>query len=203
MGNTEILLKVFLPVYFIILLAEHAQKVNSFRKKYQIDPLAATREDPLMYIFHLYRTIMFLITAVVIVIFSFFSGIYDFLVPVKYLETDALRISGMIVLTGALLLVRISQNQLRESWRMGLDHSGKKSPLITDGIYRWSRNPISLGLILMSAGIFLVLPNVLTFPVFIVTFLICHVRVRIEEEHMKKRYGDEYKTYLNKTRRWF
>ena len=202
MKDIELVFRIFLPLYIIAVLVLFADKVSSFRRKYKINPLVVTKKDRLMYIFQLYRDIMFVFVTLTILIYSFLPKYYHLLIPVSYLEYLCLRFTGMFILTFSIVIIRVSQNQLRGSWRVGIDDSEVKTELITSGLYRWSRNPIALGMILMTFGFFLVIPNIITFTIINLTWLIFQLRIRIEEEHMYKRYGKDYEEYRRKTRRW-
>ena len=48
-----------------------------------------------------------------------------------------------------------------ESWRIGIDEK-HQTALVKTGVFGFSRNPIFLGMMITLAGVFLVIPNVLT-----------------------------------------
>jgi len=136
-------------------------------------------------------------------IFSFVPDFYHFLVPVKYLEISIVRLLGVFIMVSSLILVRTSQAQLKGSWRIGIDRSATKTDLITTGIYSKSRNPIALGMVLSILGLFLAIPNIITFSLLNIVYLIFSIRIRIEEEHLNIVHRKDYDTYRKKTRRWF
>ena len=203
MRDIELLIRIFLPIYiFVYILVLFVENINSFKKKYNINPSVVTEKDKLLYFFQGYRNKIFFAILFLILFYSIFPGYYYLLVPVSYLEISILRISGIIILIGSLILVRISQSQLKESWRIGIDRSGTKTRLIDTGIYKRSRNPIALGMILNALGLFLVLPNILTFTILKLAIVILNARIIIEEEHLSATHGKKYETYKNKTRKW-
>ena len=75
--------------------------------------------------------------------------------------------------------------------------------LITEGIYRFTRNPIYVGMIISLLGIALFLGSsspLLVIPVF---SWIIHTRfVLREEKWMEEWFGEDYLEYKRKTRRW-
>ena len=77
------------------------------------------------------------------------------------------------------------------------------STLITDGPYRFSRNPAYQSLKLLYVGIGLFLNNgwvlILVVPVLLVMDLWV---VRREEEHLEAKFGNEYRNYKAEVRRW-
>lgn len=79
----------------------------------------------------------------------------------------------------------------------------KVSSLVTSGIYRYSRNPMYLGLVLILLGWAFYLSHFLAFvllPVFIL--YMTRFQIQPEEQMMARKFGKTYQAYLNKVRRW-
>jgi protein-S-isoprenylcysteine O-methyltransferase Ste14 len=77
------------------------------------------------------------------------------------------------------------------------------SKAVTSGLYRFSRNPMYLSVFVFTAGIGFIHEDyfVLLYAAFV--FLLFHLAVVfIEEPHLKKKFGESYSEYVNKTRRW-
>ena len=77
------------------------------------------------------------------------------------------------------------------------------SSLVTTGIYRWTRNPMYLGLaLLLTAGaVYLWSPWALLGPVAFVAY-IDRFQIGPEERVMRERFGDAYAAYCERVRRW-
>jgi protein-S-isoprenylcysteine O-methyltransferase Ste14 len=77
------------------------------------------------------------------------------------------------------------------------------SALITDGPYRFSRNPAYVALTLWYLGIGFLLHNawVLLFAVALVLVMDRRV-IRREEQHLEAKFGDDYRRYKSRVRRW-
>ena len=75
--------------------------------------------------------------------------------------------------------------------------------LKTDGLYRWSRNPqfITYGLLLL--GCFITWWNNLAWLGIFSTIVLVFVIVRVEEEHLERIYGAEYREYCERVPRFF
>ena len=75
--------------------------------------------------------------------------------------------------------------------------------LVTGGIHGWSRNPIYVGMFLLYAGIGLVVRSpwilILTLPLAIT---IRYGVVAREEAYLERRFGDAYRDYKTRVRRW-
>ena len=79
----------------------------------------------------------------------------------------------------------------------------KVSSLVTDGIYRYSRNPMYVGLVLILLGWALYLSHFLAFvlvPVFM--FYMTRFQIQPEERMMERKFGKAYQSYLSRVRRW-
>ncbi len=69
--------------------------------------------------------------------------------------------------------------------------------LITDGIFRFSRNPAFLGFDLVYAGITLMFFNVPLLDISIFAGTMLHIQiVKNEEPFCRKAFGDEYERYF-------
>lgn len=79
----------------------------------------------------------------------------------------------------------------------------QSTTLVTDGFFRYSRNPMYLGFTLVLVGIGIILGSLTPFlviPVFI--GLIQYKFILIEEQMMQKTFGCAWTAYAQKTRRW-
>ena len=75
--------------------------------------------------------------------------------------------------------------------------------LVTTGIHGWSRNPIYVGMCLLYAGIGMAArsPWVLMLALPLVVILRYGVVAR-EETYLERRFGDAYRNYKARVRRW-
>jgi protein-S-isoprenylcysteine O-methyltransferase Ste14 len=75
--------------------------------------------------------------------------------------------------------------------------------LVTSGIYRFTRNPMYLGLLLLLAGWALYLANILAF-LFLPAFILYMNRFQIkpEERALTDRFGRKYLEYASRVNRW-
>lgn len=199
----QVIFRIFLIIYIVFyLLVLYVFNIKSFKKKYNKDPRVVTKNDTIMYRLQAYRNVIFICLLLNILIYSFFPKFYYLCVPIDYLNIKSLKMVGIAILIISLLFTRISQMQLKEAWRIGIDSSETKGTLITEGIYKVSRNPIALGMLLGTIGLFMVTPNMITFTIIILVHLIFSIRIFIEEEHLMKLHGNLYDKYRNRTRKW-
>ncbi len=79
----------------------------------------------------------------------------------------------------------------------------ESSALLTDGLYRFSRNPIYVCMVGGLIGVFIAfgsLSPVIIIPVF---FWIINTRIiSVEESMLEDTFGEDYRTYKSAVRRW-
>ena len=75
---------------------------------------------------------------------------------------EALRICGLVLMAAGTAVFIAAFRTLKDSWRAGIDE-GQKTELVTDGVYRVSRNPAFLGFDLLYLGSALALGSAVLF----------------------------------------
>jgi len=110
-------------------------------------------------------------------------------------------IAGILCLALGLWLFYRSHADLGTNWSITLEvREGHR--LVTHGIYRHVRHPMYLALLLYSLGQALVIPNWVAGPSYLVTFgLLFFLRVGPEERLMREEFGQDYESYMARTRR--
>jgi protein-S-isoprenylcysteine O-methyltransferase Ste14 len=81
--------------------------------------------------------------------------------------------------------------------------SKSTSKIVTNGVYRFSRNPLYFSLMLLLSGFAVLLSSLWLFmaiPVLYVLFLF--KAVKPEEQYLLRKFGEEYLHYSEKVRRW-
>jgi protein-S-isoprenylcysteine O-methyltransferase Ste14 len=75
--------------------------------------------------------------------------------------------------------------------------------LSLDGPYRFTRNPMYVGLLAAQLGTGLVLRNGWIAALTVASFAVLHIGVvRREEAYLSAKFGAEYESYRTRTRRW-
>ena len=98
------------------------------------------------------------------------------------------------------LLLFIGRFGLGNSFRLG---SPKESTILRlDGLFRFNRNPMYLGVYatLVASTLYTLNPVVLLATIFVIA--VHHKIVLAEEEYMKKAFGNEYLDYCSHVRRY-
>jgi protein-S-isoprenylcysteine O-methyltransferase Ste14 len=110
-------------------------------------------------------------------------------------------IAGSLILIGVTLAAAGIRNFLRA--RTPVPTNEPTRALVTTGIHGWTRNPIYLGMFLLYGGIGLAAGSasilLLTLPLAIA---IRYGVVAREEAYLERRFGDAYRDYRARVRRW-
>ena len=101
---------------------------------------------------------------------------------------------GLVIFLSALI-------SFGKAWRIGIDENNSNE-LITNGMFKYSRNPIFLFMDIYFVGIMLIYPNIVFILLAIGTIVGIHLQILREEEFLLKKFGEKYIEYKNKTRRY-
>ena len=145
--------------------------------------------------------ILLVLLFITVTAFAFSEVIYTYFSPIIFLQRIEIQYIGLFLLVISLIWIVVAQAQMSTSWRIGIDEK-HKTRLVTEGVFSISRNPIFLGMIVTLLGLFLILPNALTFCILVTGFIVIQIQVRLEEEFLLKQHGNDYTHYQSKTKRF-
>jgi protein-S-isoprenylcysteine O-methyltransferase Ste14 len=74
--------------------------------------------------------------------------------------------------------------------------------LVTSGPYALTRNPMYLGNLLFELGLLLALRSPVALLMFAVHVVRFARRVGVDEERLEREFGDEYRAYVSRVKRW-
>ena len=133
------------------------------------------------------------------------------LLAVTYLASSLLKLpivmNAILVLLGVLLVIAgftIRYLAFKQLFKVNTDFHPEHVPehCITDGVFRYSRNPAYTGVLLMFFGALLVTINVLMVVILLFVFARFNQLASREERVLTEKFGDEYLSYKRKTRKW-
>ena len=122
--------------------------------------------------------------------------------PIGTLIETPWKLLGLVVLAAGLLILAWAAGSFRRQ-RTPLIPFREPTALVEGGLYRFSRNPMYLGMVLVMAGLALRLGTAspwLVIPLFVL--IIDHRFIRDEERLMEAQFGDSYRQYRRRVRRW-
>lgn len=125
-----------------------------------------------------------------------------FLLPVAVFIPPVWGLLGLVPL-GVGIAVELAADQAFRRAQTTVRPFEVSSILVTDGLFRLSRNPMYLGFVLILFGVGVILGGALPFAA-VVLFLILIERkfIRREEQMLADRFGKEWERYAARTRRW-
>ena len=115
--------------------------------------------------------------------------------PIGLVAVSIFAVGLLLLLAGALTLL----------WRKTTVHPGRTpQKLVTSGLYRYTRNPIYLGmlLILFVIPLMAMQPRLLIFTLAYFVIMDFYVIPR-EEKIIRNGFGTDFAVYQRRTRRWF
>ncbi len=116
-----------------------------------------------------------------------------------------MRIAGVLMLTGLGAAIAIAGviGFRRANTTIHPLQPERTTALVQSGIYRYSRNPMYLGLVclLLAWALWLSAPVALIGPLIFVGW-IQQFQIRPEERALSDRFGDEFDAYRQRVRRW-
>ena len=140
---------------------------------------------------------VFLICAAVMCVMSTVSPAAAFVLPA------ASAVFGVLALIGGGIGIAGVAAFRRHSTTVDPTAPDKTKAIVTDSIYRYSRNPMYLALVVTLAGWGLFLQNVAALavlPVFVV--YMTQFQIKPEELVLQARFGPDYDDYMAAVRRW-
>jgi protein-S-isoprenylcysteine O-methyltransferase Ste14 len=116
-------------------------------------------------------------------------------------DTPSLRWIAAGLMTVCTALIIAAQATMGASWRVSVPAEGPGA-LVTGGLFAISRNPVFVGMFGLALGMFLWSPTMLTAALLPLAASMMAVQVRIEEDALSARHGDDYAAYQKSTPRW-
>jgi protein-S-isoprenylcysteine O-methyltransferase Ste14 len=195
-------IKFFLLIYFIIFYGIAFFGTSFFvAKKIGKNPNVLPNDDSAYGLIGKYFKIILITIFLYVILLSFCSLEFEnIFLKITYFDSNNLKICGIILMIFSLIWVIIAQINMKESWRIGIDKE-VKTELISYGLFKYSRNPIFLGMILSLAGLFLTSSNCITLTFLIVGYILIQIQIRLEEEFLQNIHGKLYTEYKNNVRR--
>lgn len=124
--------------------------------------------------------------------------------PIKAFDSVIFFYSGITLVAMGLYLDIISFLNFRKNKTTVNPISPEKATnLVIDGFYRYTRNPMYLGMLLVLTGaalIFGALSTIFVLPFFVITMN--ELQIKPEEIALEKIFSAQYTNYKRKVRRW-
>jgi protein-S-isoprenylcysteine O-methyltransferase Ste14 len=126
----------------------------------------------------------------------------NYFFPARFLPNAMTIPLGMLIILSALAL---AISAVREMFALNtpLDVRKPTADIVTSGVFRMSRNPIYLGMLLLCGGI-AIAANSLWVLVLVLPFAFILQKgvIEPEEAYLERKFGGKYLRYKAKVRRW-
>ena len=132
-------------------------------------------------------------------VLAFIVGVASIFLVKQFLATE-LRIAGIAIGIIGVIFFALATITMKTSWRVGIPE--EKTALITNGIYKWSRNPAFVGFDLLYLSMCLMFFNIPLVLVSVWAAVMLHLQILQEENHMYHMFGSEYDAYKKHTLRY-
>jgi protein-S-isoprenylcysteine O-methyltransferase Ste14 len=119
---------------------------------------------------------------------------------IDFLDHGVVKGVGFASSTIGLVVSIAGEVALGESFCLAFPRA--KAGLITNGIYRYIRNPCVSGAILLVLGTLLIAPSWLAFLALVSNIVGYELKVRAEENYLRQMYQAEYEAYCARTGRY-
>lgn len=136
--------------------------------------------------------------------FLVLPGVVAFLVPVLLSPEDGFsQWWGLLPLAGGTTLLLACVREFYVAGRGTLAPWAPPSSLVTSGVYRWTRNPMYVAVLLILSG-WTVGFESSTLALYTLTMLVVfHLRILLHEEPwLARTFGDAWTNYRTRVRRW-
>lgn len=193
-------IRFFIPIYFILFFAVSFLGISIVvAKKIGKNPNVLPKGDSAYALvgsyFKLMLAVLFIYTILPLV-FPDLGACFT----IYFLNRSLFQYIGVGLMLLAFIWVVIAQLQMRDSWRIGIDEH-VKTELISAGLFRFSRNPVFLGMTVSLIGFFFAFPTVIAFFLLIIGSILMQIQIRLEEEHLLRQHGSVYLTYKKRVGR--
>jgi protein-S-isoprenylcysteine O-methyltransferase Ste14 len=122
--------------------------------------------------------------------------------PLHFIQGPIRNIVGAIFLAYSVLVASLAIFQMRRAGT-NIDVRKPSTTIVSNGIYRYTRNPMYLSMALLLIAVSVLISNIwilILTPVFII--VIQKGVIEREERYLEGKFGTEYTSYKKSTRRW-
>ena len=125
-----------------------------------------------------------------------------FLLPLAWVIPPFWNLTGLILVASGLML-NLSADKAFHTAHTTVKPFEESSSLVTNGVFRISRNPMYLGFVLILTGVAILLRTLSPYLMIIAFVIILDkTYVRVEERMLTEKFGSSWKRYQSVTRRW-
>ena len=125
----------------------------------------------------------------------------QWIIEIDLSEYSQLKIIGLIFIAVGFILGILALIAMKNSWRVGIKHN-QKTDLVTNGVYRISRNPYFLSYNILIFGYILLLTSILLIILYLILIVVFHKIILDEEKYLETVHQKKYLDYKKKVNRY-
>lgn len=125
-----------------------------------------------------------------------------FLLPIASFAAPPFRSLGVVLIVAGIGLAAYAAGLFARAGTPAIPFE-RSTALVTGGVYRITRNPMYVGLIVILAGVALICGTagaLLPLPVFV--WILTTQFIAGEEQFLEEIFGEDYRAYKRRVRRW-
>jgi protein-S-isoprenylcysteine O-methyltransferase Ste14 len=125
-----------------------------------------------------------------------------FLLPIAKVINGFWRLPGIIAMVFGLILANSGAEEFRKA-KTGFRLQTGGSSLVTSGPFRYSRNPMYLGMLIWLTGLAVLLGSLIAFLFPLLFFVLANfLLIPPEEKKLQQTFGEQFARYRQGVRRW-
>jgi protein-S-isoprenylcysteine O-methyltransferase Ste14 len=141
--------------------------------------------------------VQFLLAAIAMWVIDWQLPQFAFSLAGQHIISSAVFLSGLIIVA-----IAIAGFRRADTTANPMDPS-KANALVVNGLYKVTRNPMYLGMLLGLIGIAVWFGNPLNIGVLVFfVWYMTEFQIKPEEDSLREKFGGEYDAYCKKVRRW-
>lgn len=136
-------------------------------------------------------------------IFILLMGLICWGLGLKHYILFPYNLLGILFLISGIYLAQSSKNLFLKK-ETNVNTFDKPNKFITEGFYKYSRNPMYLGFVIALLGISILYQGSISSILGLILFIVIVDRwyIKFEENLMFDKFGDDYVKYCKKTKKW-
>jgi len=127
----------------------------------------------------------------------------EYVIPVAAPPLPVRVAVGLVGMAGFLYFDSLAMRGFGRAGTSVLPFGDRTTTIVTDGPYRFTRNPMYVGMALLYAGVAVATGVIWAFATLpIVLIVISRYVIAREEAYLTAKFGDSYREYQSRVRRW-
>ena len=189
--------QVAVAVALLVYIGAFVGIVVAVRRSTGANPRGHAKGHALAALFNGLAALLLLVTAIA---YPLQARSVDWFGRIALLDDPLARGVGVVSLVLAGVCLIWGEASLGRSFRVALPESVQ--PLVTHGIYRFTRNPLALSVDMLALGVLFLAPSCLALISWVTNVAAYEWKIRIEEAYLSEAHGAAYAAYCQRIGRY-